>query len=49
MIGVQPHFGPGDEVGIAFLAETMRIAEPVIVHTGVATAEQIGMDTLSNG
>ena len=45
MIGVQPHFGPGDEAGIAFLVETMRIAEPLIVGTGVATAEEIGMDT----
>jgi SAM-dependent methyltransferase len=45
MIGVQPHFGPGDEAGIAFLVETMRLAEPVIVGTGVATAEEIGMET----
>jgi len=45
MIGIQPHFGPGDEAGIAFLAETMRLAEPLIVGTGVATAEEIGMAT----
>jgi SAM-dependent methyltransferase len=45
MIGVQPHFGPGDEAGIALLVETMRLAEPLIVGTGVATAEEIGMDT----
>jgi SAM-dependent methyltransferase len=45
MIGVQPHFGPGDETGIASLVETMRLAEPLIVGTGVATAEQIAMDT----
>jgi SAM-dependent methyltransferase len=45
MLGIQPHFGPGDETGIAFLVETMRLAEPLIVGTGVATAEQIGMDT----
>ena len=45
MIGIQPHFGPGDETGIAFLVETMRIAVPLIVGTGVATAEQIGIDT----
>ena len=31
MIGVQPHFGPGDEVGIAFLVETMRVAARLIV------------------
>jgi SAM-dependent methyltransferase len=46
MIGVQPHFGPGDEVGIAFLVETMRVAAPLIVGTAVATAEEIGMETL---
>jgi SAM-dependent methyltransferase len=46
MIGVQPHFGPGDEVGIAFLVETMRAAASLIVGTGVATAEEIGMETL---
>ncbi len=45
MIGIQPHFGPGDQTGIAVLVETMRLAEPLIVGTGVATAEQIGMDT----
>lgn len=37
--------GPGDETGIAFLIETMRIAAPLIVGTGVATAEQIDLDT----
>ena len=45
MIGVQPHFGPGDEVGLAFLVESMRVAEPLIVGTGVATAEEIGIET----
>jgi SAM-dependent methyltransferase len=45
MIGVQPHFGPDDDLGIAFLVETMRVAEPVIVGTGVATAEEVGMET----
>ena len=45
MIGVQPHFGPDDPVGIAFLVEAMRVAEPLIVGTGVATAEEIGMET----
>jgi SAM-dependent methyltransferase len=45
MIGVQPHFGPGDEVGLALLVESLRIAEPAIVGTGVATAEEIGMET----
>jgi hypothetical protein len=45
MVGVQPHFGSGDEVGLACIVEGMRAAEPVIVGTGVATAEEIGMDT----
>ncbi len=45
MIGVQPHFGYGDEVGLAFFVENMRVAEPLIVGTGVATAEEIGMET----
>jgi SAM-dependent methyltransferase len=45
MIGIQPHFGPDDPVGIAYLVETIRVAAAVIVGTGVATAEEIGMDT----
>jgi hypothetical protein len=45
MIGVQPHFGPGDEVGLAFLVEAIRVAAPMIVGTGVATAEEIGIET----
>ena len=45
MIGIQPHFGPGDPAGIAYLVETMRVAAPLIVGTGVATAEEIGMET----
>jgi len=45
MIGIQPHFGLGDEVGLAYLVESMRVAEPLIVGTGVATAEEIGMET----
>ena len=45
MIGVQPHFGPDDPVGLAFLVENIRVAAPLIVGTGVATAEEIGMQT----
>ena len=45
MVGVQPHFGSGDEVGLAYIVEGMRAAEPVIVGTGVATAEEIGLET----
>jgi SAM-dependent methyltransferase len=46
MIGVQPHFGPGDEAGIAHAVELVRAAVPAIVGSGVATAEEIGMETL---
>jgi SAM-dependent methyltransferase len=45
MIGVQPHFGPDDPVGIAFLVESIRVAAPMIVGTGVATGEEIGVET----
>lgn len=45
MIGVQPLFGPGDPVGIAAIVETVRVAAPLIVGTGVATAEEIGLET----
>lgn len=45
MIGVQPHFGPGDPAGIAVAAENVRAAVPLIVGTGVATAEEIGIQT----
>jgi hypothetical protein len=49
MIGIQPHFGPGDEVGLAYWVESMRAAAPLIVGTGVATAEEIGMETFEQG
>jgi SAM-dependent methyltransferase len=45
MFGIQPHFGPDDPIGIAFLVETIRVAAPLIVGTGVATAEELGMET----
>ena len=45
MMGVQPHFGPDDPVGIAFLVGAIRVAAPLIAGTGVATAEEIGMET----
>jgi SAM-dependent methyltransferase len=48
MTGVQPYFGPGDEVGLAYLVEQMRAAEPLYVGTGVATAEEIGMQTFEH-
>jgi hypothetical protein len=45
MIGIQSHHGPGDPVGIAVAVETIRLAAPMIVGTGVATAEEIGAET----
>jgi ubiquinone/menaquinone biosynthesis C-methylase UbiE len=48
MIGIQPHFGPGDPdaiAAIAMLVSAMRVVEPLIVGTGVATAEEIGLET----
>jgi SAM-dependent methyltransferase len=45
MIGVQTLFGPGDPVGIAAIVETVRVAAPLIVGTGVATADEIGLET----
>ena len=45
MIGVQSHFGPGDEDGLAYLVQTRRVMEPLLVGTGVATAEEIGVET----
>jgi hypothetical protein len=47
MIGIQPHFGPDDPVGIAALETTIRLAAPVIMGTGVATAEEIGVETFA--
>jgi ubiquinone/menaquinone biosynthesis C-methylase UbiE len=47
MIGIQQHFGPGDPIGIAAVVENLRVAMPLIVGTGVATAEEIGMETFA--
>jgi hypothetical protein len=45
MIGIQSHVGPGDEDGLADLVYRMRGIEPVVVGTGVATAEEYGVET----
>jgi SAM-dependent methyltransferase len=45
MIGIQVHVGPGDEDGLAYAVQTMRVMEPAIAGTGVATAEEIGVET----
>jgi SAM-dependent methyltransferase len=46
MLGVQPHFGPGDPDGPALVAGIVRAVLPLLVKTGVATAEQVDIDTL---
>ncbi len=46
MIGVQPHFGPEDKDGAAILAGIVRTVVPLIERTGVATAAEVGADTL---
>ena len=46
MVGVQPHFGPADPDGAAILAGIVRTVLPLIERTGVATAAEVGADTL---
>jgi hypothetical protein len=45
MIGIQPHWGPGDEDAIAYIVAQARGSEPVVVGTGVASAEEYGVET----
>ena len=47
MIGIQPHFGPDDPAAVAVLAGVIRTAAPLIERTGVATAEEIGVETFA--
>jgi SAM-dependent methyltransferase len=48
MLGIQPHFGPDDPGAIAGgLAGVIRTAAPLIERTGVATAEEIGVETFA--
>ncbi|MFI5281947.1 MAG: class I SAM-dependent methyltransferase [Candidatus Dormibacterales bacterium] len=46
MIGVQPHFGPDDPEGPAILAGIIRTVAPLMERSGVATAAEVGADTL---
>ena len=46
MLGVQPHFGSDDPDGAAILAGIVRTALPLIERSGVATAAEVGADTL---
>jgi len=47
MLGIQPHFGPGDPAAVALLAGIIHTAAPLIERTGVATAEEIGVATFA--
>ena len=47
MIGVQPHFGPDDPAAVALFAGIIRTIAPLIERTGVATAEEIGVETFA--
>jgi hypothetical protein len=48
MLGIQPHFGPDDPGAITgTLAGIIRTAAPLIERTGVATAEEIGVETFA--
>ena len=46
MIALQPHFGSDDPDGPAIVAGIIRTILPLIERTGVATAEQVGAETL---
>jgi hypothetical protein len=43
---VQPHFGPQDPDGPAILAGIVRTVLPLIERLGVATAAEVGANTL---
>jgi len=47
MIGVQPHFGPDDPAAVDLLAGVICTVAPLIERTGVATAEDIGVETFA--
>jgi hypothetical protein len=47
MIGIQPHFGPGDPAYVVELAGVIRTSAPLMERTGVATAEEIGVETFA--
>ena len=47
-LGIQGYFGPGDPRGPALLAGVVRSLAPQIVASGIATEDQIGLDTLES-
>jgi SAM-dependent methyltransferase len=46
MLGVQPHYGPDDPGSAVLLGGIVRTLTPLMEHTGVATAEEVGPDTV---
>ncbi len=46
MRAIQPYIVPGDEDGLAWVVQAGRALEPAIVGTGLATAEELGIETL---
>jgi SAM-dependent methyltransferase len=47
MIGIQPHFAPDDPISLPLLDGLMRVFAQLIEGTGVATTEEIGVETLA--
>jgi SAM-dependent methyltransferase len=46
--GVQAYLSPQDRASAALIASVARTLAPVIVERGIATAEQLGIDTLED-
>jgi ubiquinone/menaquinone biosynthesis C-methylase UbiE len=46
MLAIQPHFGPTNQQGPALLAGIVRTLLPAIEQSGIATAAEVGIDTL---
>jgi hypothetical protein len=47
MLGIQPHFGPDDPAAVALPAGIIRTAALLIERAGVATGDEIGVDTFA--
>jgi hypothetical protein len=45
MTGIQPHFGPQDPDGPAILSGIVGAVLPLMERTGVATAQEVGIET----
>jgi hypothetical protein len=46
--GVQSYWAPNDPRGPALVSGVIRSLAPAIVGAGIATAEQLGLDTLAD-